>query len=363
MTHTFTTPIPTQWIGPLKINCHQSPQASHEFEEVFVPLATYESPLWPSTQRGARITHKAGGIITTVLGHSMTRSIYLKGLDARSLSLHRKVLLNPQTLETLQQITHSTSRFAQLMKIHDEIVGDLWFIRFQFETGDASGHNMATKAAQALLEYLLTQFSDLQYGSISGNLCTDKKNSAINGILGRGHHVIAEVNLQASLCQKYLKATPEALAQLNLEKNWVGSVLSGGVRTANAHFANALLAIYLATGQDAANIVEGSQGFTLTRVLQDGSLYFSVSLPHLIIGTVGNGKHHPEIQQALEKMGCAGSKSPGENTARLASIIAAAVLCSELSLLAAQTNPGELVRSHLALERASSHKEPSHVTP
>ena len=111
-----------------------------------------------------------------------------------------------------------------------------------------------------------------------------------------------------------------------------------------------LLGIYLATGQDAANIVEGSQGITYAEEREEG-LYFSCTLPHLIVGTVGNGKHLPHVQQNLDKMGCGDDREPGQNARQLAAITAATVLCGELSLLAAQTNPDELMATHVAMER------------
>ena len=150
--------------------------------------------------------------------------------------------------------------------------------------------------------------------------------------------------------ERYLHTTPEKIAELNVRKNWVGTTLAGGLRSANAHFANMLLGFYLATGQDAANIVEGSQGFTLAEVRGE-DLVFSVTLPNLIVGTVGNGKGLPFVEENLRELGCLEAREPGANARRLALICAATVLCGELSLLAAQTNPGELMAAHLRLER------------
>jgi hydroxymethylglutaryl-CoA reductase (NADPH) len=128
--------------------------------------------------------------------------------------------------------------------------------------------------------------------------------------------------------------------------------MAGGLRSANAHFANMLLGFYLATGQDAANIVEGSQGIVHAE-MQGDDLYFSVTVPNIIVGTVGNGKHLPFVQENMAMMGCTETREPGQNARRLAIICAATVMCGELSLLAAQTNPGELMRAHVAMERKS----------
>ncbi|HPT16162.1 MAG TPA: hydroxymethylglutaryl-CoA reductase, partial [Kiritimatiellia bacterium] len=188
--------------------------------------------------------------------------------------------------------------------------------------------------------------------SISGNYCCDKKASAVNGILGRGKRVVAETRIPRRLVERYLHTTPEKIVELNWRKNWVGTALAGGVRSANAHFANMLLGFYLATGQDAANVVEGSQGFVLAET-RDDALDFSVTLPNLIVGTVGNGKGLPFVEENLRALGCREPREPGANARRLAAICAATVLCGELSLLAAQTNPGELMAAHLRLERGT----------
>lgn len=334
------TIIPTKTIGPIKII---DPNFT---AEVKVPLATFETPLWFSVSRGARVTRKSGGIKTVVAGDCMTRSIAIQATSALSAV---NIANNIKTQEDkLAQITATSSRFARLKDLHIQIIANLLYIRFAFHTGEASGHNMATKAAELLQNYLLEQYPELKYISISGNYCVDKKNSAVNSILGRGKHVIAECIIPCALCQEYLKTLPENIVDLNIKKNLLGSIISGSTCSANAHFANMLLAIYLATGQDAANIVEGSQGITYAEV-RNSDLYFSVTLPNIIVGTIGNGKNLDFVKTNLALLGC--QESGVANSQRLASIIAATVLCGELSLLAAQANPGELMRSHLAIER------------
>lgn len=337
--------VPLEWVGPVALS---GPEVSGE---VLLPLATYESPLWPSVNRGARVTREIGGLSVVVVSECMTRSIAVEAKSAAAVAEIARAL--PARLEEMRQVTATTSRFAQLENIHTQIVGRVLFIRFSFTTGDASGHNMATKAADALMSWLLEAYPQLNYVSISGNLCTDKKVSAVNGILGRGKYVVAEATIPAEVCEKRLRTTAAKIADLNLKKNWIGTSLAGGVRSANAHFANMLLAFYLATGQDAANIVEGSQGFVHTEAREDGGLYFSCTLPNLIVGSVGNGKGLDFVQRALERIGCAEERAAGANARRLAALCAAAVWCGELSLLAAQANPGELMRAHVKLERKS----------
>ena len=334
--------IPLNWVGPVKI---KGPVVDGD---LMVPLATFESPLWPSTNRGARVTARSGGIYTVITNERMTRSILLQAPSAGVAAENIKVI---QSLKTeMDEIVQSTSRFARLLDIHPQLVGNLIYIRLEVATGDAAGHNMVTLAADKILTWLLKKFKHLEYISISGNYCTDKKVSAVNAILGRGKHVIAQVEIPRKLCKRYLKSTPEKMVNLHIKKNLIGSILAGGLHSANAHFANMLLALYLATGQDAANIVEGSQGIVHAEVT-NGNLYFSTTLPNVIVGTVGSGKDLQFVRENLARLGCLDEREPGENARRLAAITGATVLCGELSLIAALTNSGELMETHTQLER------------
>ncbi|WP_029935824.1 hydroxymethylglutaryl-CoA reductase [Thiomicrospira pelophila] len=336
--------IPMQSVGPFKLI------GDVTADDLMVPMATYETPLWPSVARGARTTAHAGGIRVTLVDERMTRSILLQAPHAGE--AHRCLQALKARKDEMQVQVSQSSRFAKLIDIHSQIIGNLIYLRLEFTTGDASGHNMATQAADTLIPWILAEYNQLEYVSISANYCTDKKVSAVNGILGRGKNVVCETTIPAKLCSRFLKTTPQALVDLHIKKDLIGSIVSGGLRTANAHVANMLLGFYLATGQDAANIVEGSQAINHAEVTPDGDLYFSTTLPNLIVGTVGNGKGLDFVQANLEQLGCANSQAqPGDNARRLACIAGATALCGELSLLAAQTNPGELMAAHLKLER------------
>lgn len=335
--------IPMRVVGPVRI-------ISETIDDlVWLPLATFETPLWPSTHRGARVCTLSGGIRLTLIDERMTRSVLIEADSATT--LHAAYAAIQRQKAELQSIVAQTSQYAQLLEMHAQIVGSLLYLRFEMQTGDAAGHNMVTLAADRMLAWILDHYPTLKYVSISGNYCADKKASAVNGILGRGKYVVAEVTIPKRLCQRWLKTTPEKMVNLHIKKNLLGNIVAGGLRTANAHFANMLLGFYLATGQDAANIIEASQGMVHAE-LRRADLYFSVTLPNLIVGTVGNGKEIAFVQENLQLLGCFGLKKPGDGARRLALIAAAAVLCGELSLLAAQTNQGELMRSHLSLERS-----------
>lgn len=338
--------VPMEIVGPIKI------VGAEVNDEVRVPLATYESPLWPSVNRGAKVSMLSGGIRAVVVDDRMTRSILLEAPNADIAHIVAGCLVAHK--EQLQAVVAKTSRFAKLLDIHTQIVGNLLYLRFELTTGDAAGHNMVTRAADALGQSILCQYPELKYVSVSGNYCTDKKASAVNGILGRGKNVVTELVVPAAVCKRVLRTTAAKIVDLNIKKNLIGTMLAGGLRSANAHFANMLLGFYLATGQDAANIVEGSQGFVHAEARDGGDLYFSATLPNIIVGTVGNGKELPFVRDNLELLGCLAEREPGRNARRLAVICAATVLCGELSLLAAQTNPGELMKAHLSIERKRS---------
>ncbi|BDZ43563.1 hydroxymethylglutaryl-CoA reductase (NADPH) [Paraoerskovia sediminicola] len=343
MTETPTAPVPLRWVGPIRVS------GNAVTGEIEVPLATYESPLWPSVRRGARITRLVDdGLRTTVVDERMSRSVLFETTGAEHAL--RVSLELADRMHEAREVVSSTSRFARLIDVHHQIAGDLLFVRFEFSTGDASGHNMATLASDRLMGWMLETWPDLAYESISGNYCSDKKATAVNGILGRGKNVVTQMRIPRAVVEKQLRSTPEAIARLNTRKNLVGTILAGGLRSANAHYANMLLAYYLATGQDAANIVEGSQGITQAEV-RDGDLEFSCTLPNVIVGSVGNGKGLGFVEENLDRLGCREDREPGANARRLAALAAASVWCGELSLLAAQTNPGELMAAHVKFER------------
>lgn len=337
--------IPTRWVGPMALH------SDLISGDIMVPMSTFESPLWPSVNRGARVSRACQGINAIIQRDCMTRSIIMRAASALDIAHVRSQL--QQHHQQIGAAVEKTSAYLKFIDCDCHQVGNLGYFRLVIDSQNASGHNMATKAADALITWLQSTFDTLQYVSISGNICTDKKNSAINGLLGRGKEVIAELLIPKTICQDMLHTTPQKIVSLHTKKNLIGSIVAGSVRSANAHFANMLLAIYLATGQDAANIVEGSQGIVHAETMNH-DLYFSVTLPNLIVGTIGNGKTRQDTEHTLKTMQC--DPTQPRSAQKLALIISAAVLCGELSLLAAQTNPGELMKAHLAIERRQ-HKD------
>lgn len=339
------TTIETQWVGPFHFEKMNFLNHTLNNVQFLAPLATYETPLFASVNRGAKVIQQIQNFQSTLLSDGMTRSLMFEAKDALAArELARKI---EKQLEFFQkEIVSNTSRFAQLQKLDVHYVASIVYLRLSYFTANASGHNMATLASDQIGQWIVEHYPHVRYLSVSGNVCSDKKVSSVNAIQGRGKHVIAEGWIDRTIVEQTLRSTPEKIVELNIKKNLLGSIVAGSLLSGNAHYANMLLAFYLATGQDAANIVEGSQGITFAEV-RENQLYFSVSLPNLIVGTVGNGKTGTDAESHLKAM-----KIEGEFSSQtLAHIASAVVWAGELSLLAALTNPHELIKSHVAIER------------
>jgi hydroxymethylglutaryl-CoA reductase (NADPH) len=344
---TTSTRVPTRFVGPMHFYAMNDPYQSVSNVSIDAPIATYETTLFHSIGRGAKITRLAQTMQTTVLSDQMTRSLLLEATDAfHAVKTAKRIQESKARYQ--QEIVRPASRHATLIDIQIKIVANLLYVRLAFETGEASGHNMATFASDLVADQIIQDDPSLKYVSVSGNYCVDKKVSAVNSILGRGKSVVAEIWLTRKLLHEELRTTPERIIELNIKKNLIGSIAAGSLMSANAHYANMLLAFYIATGQDGANVVEGSQGITHAE-LQDDRLYFAVTLPNIIVGTIGHGKDTEDAKNNLSSLGCLAEGG----SLRLAQIAAALVLCGELSLLAALTNEHELSLSHKTIERAN----------
>ncbi|WP_297523726.1 hydroxymethylglutaryl-CoA reductase (NADPH) [Thermococcus sp.] len=332
--------IPMGVAGPLKIN------GEYAKGEFYIPLATTEGALVASVNRGCSALTAAGGVRTTLIDDKMARAPLLKCPDARRAREVAGWVQN--NLDYLQEKAVSkVTRHGKLRGVKPFIVGNNLYLRFEFETGDAMGMNMVTISSEEIMKVIEEKFPDVKYLALSGNLCVDKKPNALNFIEGRGKTVIAEAVIPREIVEKKLKTTPELIAEVNYRKNLVGSAQAASYGF-NAHFGNIVGAIFLATGQDEAQITEGSHGITLAEVTPEGDLYMSITMPSLEIGTVGGGTRIPTQREALSIMGVAGGGDPpGSNAKKFAEIVAGAVLAGELSLLAA------IAAKHLA----KAHRE------
>lgn len=331
------TQVPLGVTSPLLIQGQYAQGSFH------IPLATTEKSLVAGISRGCKAITQAGGATTLILQDHMTRApIFL----VDNLPTAQKTCFWLQkNLTNLQKIVEEISQHIRLQDYDHWIVGRNFYLRLQFTTGDAMGMNAVTKATQAIANHLEQNIPGLKHLSVSGNMCIDKKPAALNYLLGRGKSLSAEVILSPTICQTVLKTTPKDIQDVNYRKNLVGSARAMSLGF-NTHFANMIAALYIATGQDPAQVVEGSLGLTLMEIQKDGNLHASVTLPAIEVATVGGGTMIDTQKEALELLGCAGSgQPPGANARKLSEITAALVLAGELSLLAAETTH-TLAKSH-----------------
>ena len=242
-------PLPVGVAGPLDING----------SSFYLPMATTEGVLVASTNRGAAAINASGGVTTTLLDDGMTRGPALRFPCLQRAAAFKRWLDTPQGYNVVETAFNGTSRFAKLRSVRVAVVGSDVFARFKATTGDAMGMNMISKGVDAALSAVtLAGFEDMQVVSLSGNYCTDKKAAAINWIDGRGKSVCAQANITADVLRRILKTDVDSLVDLNISKNLVGSAVAGTMGGSNAHAANIVTAIFLATGQDSAQNVESS---------------------------------------------------------------------------------------------------------
>ncbi len=341
--------VPVGIIGPLKIN------GEYAEGEFYVPLATTEGALVASVSRGAKAITLSGGAKARILYDGMTRAPLLWTSSVEEAL--RLVEWVKQNFNEIKAVAESTTRHGKLVDIKPYITGNNVWLRFIYTTGDAMGMNMATIATDKACNYIEENFpGTVKCLALSGNMCVDKKPAIINMLEGRGKIVVAEAVIPRRITLKVLKAEPELIHDINTRKNLLGSARAGAIAY-NAHFANIIAAIFIATGQDVAQVVESSMGYTWTEITSNGDLYISVTLPSLEVGTVGGGTRLPTQREALRILGVeGGGDPPGTNARKFAEIIAATVLAGELNLLAALA-ARQLARAHMNLGRGSKNKE------
>jgi hydroxymethylglutaryl-CoA reductase (NADPH) len=246
-------PIPLGIAGPLKIDGQMYP----------IPMATAEGTLVASTSRGCKALNAGGGVTTVVTNDGMTRGPAIDFPSILVAATAKKWIESDSGYSILKEAFESTSRFAKLQKLKTAMAGRTLYVRFATTTGDAMGMNMISKGTEKALEVMAKHFPDMVVLALSGNYCTDKKPAAINWIEGRGKSVVAEAVVPGKIVKSVLKTSVEALCNLNVKKNLIGSAMAGSIGGFNAHAANILTAIFLATGQDPAQNVEGSNCMTL----------------------------------------------------------------------------------------------------
>ncbi|KAI0674556.1 3-hydroxy-3-methylglutaryl-coenzyme A reductase [Trametes maxima] len=337
-------PLPLGIAGPLKIDGLMYP----------IPMATAEGTLVASTSRGCKALNAGGGVTTVLTYDGMTRGPAIDFPTIVRAAEAKAWIESDDGYETIKEAFESTSRFARLQRIKCALAGRTLFVRFATRTGDAMGMNMISKATEKALEVLTREFPEMVVLALSGNYCTDKKPAAINWIEGRGKSIVAEAVIPGKVVKTVLKTTVEGLCNVNTKKNLIGSAMAGSVGGFNAHAANILTAVFLATGQDPAQNVESSNCMTLMEPTNGGEdLLMTISMPCIEVGTIGGGTILAPQMAVLDMLGVKGAHptNPGQNAQQLARIIASAVMAGELSLISALA-AGHLVRAHLAHNRS-----------
>ncbi|MCS7142574.1 MAG: hydroxymethylglutaryl-CoA reductase (NADPH) [Aigarchaeota archaeon] len=335
--------LPLGVVGPITV------RGKHAHGEFFVPLATTEGALVASVNRGCSAIRASGGAVVAVLDDGMTRApvIETPGLEY-SVELASWVREN---FHELKRRFESTTSHGRLLEANPIIVGKFVYLRLKAFTGDAMGMNMVTKGSDEVVRLIEDRFGWSRQLALSSNACTDKKASAINWIMGRGKSVSAEAIIRREVVVEKLKTTPEAVEEVVWSKNFIGSARSGSLGGFNAHVANVVAAVFIATGQDPAQVVESSMSISYAERTKDGDLYISLTIPSLEVGTVGGGTWLPTQRKALEIMGVAGSGTPpGTNSLKFAEVLAGVALAGELSLLSAIASR-HLAEAHMRLGR------------
>ena len=299
--------------------------------EYYLPLATTEGAFVASVNRGLGTIEAAGGATARVTDSGMTRApvFRVEGV-AEAQRVTEWVEANH---ERIRAAAESTTSHGELLAVEPHVVGDSVFLRFVYDTKDAMGMNLATIATREATD-LVEAETPAELVALSGNLCSDKKPAGVNAVEGRGRTVTADVVLDRQLVEDRLDTTPEAMAEGNTRKNLVGSAKAASLGF-NAHAANTVAAMFLATGQDAAQVVEGANAITTMTTREEG-LYASISLASLELGTVGGGTNLDTQSEALDVLGLGGGGDPpGANADALAEVVATGALAGELSLVAA----------------------------
>lgn len=312
------TQVPIGIAGPLLVN------GEHALGEFYVPLATTEGTLVASYNRGMKLLYEAGGVTTTILDDAMQRAPAFVFDSAREVRAFGAWLTGH--FAEIKRAAESTTRTGQLRGIEQYSASRILFTRFDYTTGDAAGQNLTGKATAAACAWIASHYEGITNFYLESNFATDKKSSQVNILRTRGKRVVAEVTIPAALIEERMHTSGGKLFRARQVSN-LGGFMSG-VNNNGLQSANGIAALFIATGQDAANVAESSAALAFTELLPNGDYYSSITLPSLIVATYGGGTGLATQRECLELLGCYGTGK----VAKLAEIVAATVLCGELSL-------------------------------
>ena len=328
--------VPVGIAGPLRVN------GEYAKGDFYVPMATTEGTLVASYSRGMRVLAECGGVTTTVVKRSMQRAPVFLFQTAREARDFGEWLTGKH--DEVRAAAESTTRSGRLVEIEQYPLANMLYLRFNYTTGDAAGQNMTGKATHAACEWIRKAHPAQPRYMLSGSMDTDKKHSAINTLRTRGRRVVAEAVLKKDVLARLMRVDTRTLFSARQVSN-AGALMSGSASN-GPHAANGIAAVFIACGQDVANVAESHAGITYAQLLENGDYYWSVTLTSLIVASYGGGTGLPTQRECLEVLGCYGTGKAD----KLAEIIAATVLAGDISLGCAVLSD-EWVTAHEQLGR------------
>ena len=310
--------VPIGLTGPLRVN------GEHAQGDFYVPLATAEGTLVASYNRGMKLVRESGGATVTVMDDAMQRAPSFVFDSARESRAFGEWLT--ENFDQIKAAAETTTKSGKLRDIEQYSASRILYTRFNYTTGDAAGQNLSGKATAAACAWITSNYEGIRHFFLESNFATDKKSSQVNMLRTRGKRVVAEATIPNELLAKHMRTSSEQMFRARQVSN-LGGFMSG-VNNNGAHSANGITAIFIATGQDVANVAESSAAFVFAEVLENGDYYYSVTIPSLIVATYGGGTGLATQRECLEMLGCYGKGG----VRKFAEIVAATVLCGELSL-------------------------------
>ncbi len=328
--------VPIGLAGPLLV------KGEYAKGEFFVPLATTEGTLVASYNRGMKLLRETGGVTTTVVDDAMQRApvfVFKSAREANKFSLWIK-----ENFAEIKAKAETTTSVGKLRDIQQFPASRFLYLRFNFTTGDAAGQNMVGKATKAACDWIQSIYPGIERYQLEGSFATDKKTSWVNTLNTRGKKVIAEATIPPKQLKEIMHVSVEQIFEARLASQ-LGGYLAG-VNNNGAHSANGITAMFIACGQDVANVAESSAAAVYAEITKSGDYYFSITIPSLIVATYGGGTGLPTQRECLELLDCYGK----DKVKKFAEIVTATVLCGELSLGTAVI-ADEWVSSHEQLGR------------
>jgi hydroxymethylglutaryl-CoA reductase (NADPH) len=340
------TSLPLGVAGPINVDLQEASTnpsgLRSKTKKTYVPLATSEGALVASVSRGFKALNLAKELEVESTQAGTTRGPVFQVESLNQAQKFVSWLDSEYAKGSLGVVASANSKYLKLLKLESRILGTQIFVRFYYDTGQAMGMNMATIATQSLVDYISQKLSWATCLAVSGNFCVDKKPSWQNFINLRGQQVWARSVINNRSFKKIFRVETASFFETWMAKCMHGSIMSGALGF-NSHFANIVAAFFLATGQDPAQIVEGSHGLTTCQILNNKDIEVGIYMPAVMLGMVGGGTKLSTQKEAI-------ALTKVKNTREMCMLLGLTVLAGELSLMASLAEGG-LSRSHQRLGR------------